>query len=101
MSGVVILMMATIRDNENESLWTNDVASVASRFKTNSLKYYSHHGTSGFTYSFGNKPFYGQKYGISVSCYATKNQKIHIRIHYYNMTQDTLNINVPWPLIMV
>ena len=71
MSGVVILMMAAIRDNGNESLWTNHAASMASTCKKNSLDSYSHHGTSGFTYSFGNRPFYGQKDGISVSCYTT------------------------------
>ena len=75
MSRLVILMMAAICDNGNESLWTNHVASMASTCKKNSLDSYSHHDTSGFTYSFGNQPFYGQKDSISVSCYTTKPSK--------------------------
>ena len=40
---------------------------------------YSHHGTSGFTYSFGNRPLYGNKDGKSVSCYGTKTSKVEAR----------------------
>ena len=79
MSGVVILMMNTIRDNKDESLWTNNTQTIALRYKTNSLETYSRHGTSGFTYSFGNRPFYGNNNGSTVSCYNMKTSKVLIR----------------------
>ena len=74
-----MLMMAIIQDNKNESLWTNHVKTMSSTCKKNSLDTYSHHGTSGFTYSFGKRPAYGQKYGKSVSCYTTIPSKVSIR----------------------
>ena len=45
---------------------------MVSTCKKHSLESYSHHGTSGFTYSFENRPFYGKRDGISVSCYTPK-----------------------------
>ena len=54
MSGIVILMMATLRNNGDETIWTDDIHEMAKQCKTNSLSSYSHHQTKGFVYSFGN-----------------------------------------------
>ena len=79
MSGIVVLMTAVIRNIINESTWTTNIHDMAKGCKTNSLSSYSHHGTKGFVYSFGNKPLYGNNNGSSVSVYATKKSKVPIR----------------------
>ena len=74
-SGIVILMMAVLRNNKSEYLWTNEIHQLSSSCKTNSLTTYSHHGTKGYVYSFGNKPNYGNTNGSTVSTYSNKFSK--------------------------
>ena len=52
---------------------------VAKKFKQNSLKTYKHHRTKGYTYSFGNKPLYGNVNGSSVGLYTNKRNKNYDR----------------------
>ena len=59
--------------------WSNEVYQVAKRCKPDSLKCFSHHGTKGFNYSFGNKPLYGMLNGSSVGTYQNKNSKSNKR----------------------
>ena len=79
MSGVVILMIAIIddfkEDEERNYIWDNEIHSITKKCKENSLKSYDHHGTSGYAYSFGNKPLYGNKDGSSVGIYSNKKSK--------------------------
>lgn len=75
MSGIVILMMAVLRNNREEYIWMDDMHTLVASCKSNSLKTYSHYGTEGFVYSFGNKPNYGNANGSSVSIYSTKRSK--------------------------
>ena len=79
MSGVVILMMAVLRDTKNETYWNDDIHEMALRCKPNSLSSYSHHDTTGFVYSFGNRPNYGNNEGSSVSIYVNKKSKVEAK----------------------
>ena len=76
LSGAVILMMAMLPKFEDpnfyEGLWDEEVYQVSKKCKNNSLSSYSHHGTKGHTYSFGNKPLYGKQAGSSVGIYTNK-----------------------------
>ena len=88
MSGVVILMIAVLNDYEKKkgfkSVWDNNIHKLAKECKQNSLNNYDHHGTKGFTYSFGNKPMYGMNDGSSVGLYANKRSKIDRRQNIIN-----------------
>ena len=94
MSGVVILMMAVLNDNNKKkgsnSVWDNNIHKLAKECKKNSLNNYDHHGTKGFTYSFGNKPMYGMKDGSSVGLYANKRSKIDGKINIINQKASML-----------
>ena len=79
MSGIVVLMMAVLRHNAHETTWIKNIHAMARGCKTNSLSSYSHHGTQGFVYSFGNKPLYGNNAGSSVSTYVNKRSKVEAK----------------------
>ena len=76
LSGYVILMMATLRNNTREYLWNDEIHKIVSSCKKNSINTESHnHGLEGFAYSFGNKANYGNINGSSVSIYLYKSSK--------------------------
>ena len=75
MSGIVVLMMAVISKHDVRELWTNDIYDIARKCKNNSLQSYSHHETKGYNYSFGNKAFYGNDKGSSISIYTNKKNR--------------------------
>ena len=56
-SSIVLLMVGVTRDVNREALWTDEIHDNAKKCKNNSLSSYSHHGSKGYIYSFGNKPF--------------------------------------------
>ena len=45
MSGIVILMMAIIRNNSKETMWKDHLLTISKTCKNDSLKSYAHHDT--------------------------------------------------------
>ena len=78
MSGIVIIMMGVLMFDKSIDVFDNEVHTIAARCTSNSLKFFDHHGTKGFNYLFGNKPFYGNYNGSSVSTYMQLKTKTRI-----------------------
>ena len=79
LSGKIVLMLAILpavnAKNDNKKSWDDSIYGIARACKPNCLKTYDHFGSKGFTYSFGNKPLYGNVNGSSVAIYATTKSK--------------------------
>ena len=77
-SGFIILMKCMLPSKKSTYIFDNEMYTIVSKCKPNSLKSFDHHGTKGYSYSFGNKPLYGNINGSSVSTYTPvrhKNEK--------------------------
>ena len=72
-------MKGMLPSKKSTNIFDNEMYSVASKCKTNSLKIFDHHETKGYTYSFGNKSLYGKINRLSISIYNQLRHKNKIK----------------------